>query len=109
MKQYITWKRKKINDFRYEDPNTNDRVNVETGWITTFFETPYQITDGRFISYVEYPDITSVEEVEYFRNLDPDFSFTFIDELEANTLLSELWDVTVSDFVFTDNRPQDIF
>lgn len=99
-----------MNEFCYKDPCTDDRVNKETGWITTFTETPYCISDWRFISLVEYPDNCTEENVEYFKNLDPDFEFTFITELEANTLLNGCynWLVTVKDFVFTDNRPKDI-
>jgi hypothetical protein len=108
MKKYITWKRKKVNENCYKDPNTDNRTNEETTWQATFTETTYKINDGRFISFVEYSDDCLEDDVETFRNLDPDFEFTFIDENTANTLLSELGDVTVSNFEFTDNRPNDI-
>ena len=109
MQRYITWTRKKVNDNLYADPNTNDRVNIETNWQTTFYETPYQINDWRFISYVDYPDTTTEEEITYYLWLEPEFNFTLITEEEANTLLSELWDVSVSNFEFKDNRPSDLF
>jgi len=105
MKQYITWNRKKVNDFLYEDPNTNNRVSKETNWQTTFNETGFQIADGRFISWVEYPDTTTQEEITYYLSLEPEFNFNLIDETEANALLSELWEVSVNNFIFTDNRP----
>ena len=104
MKRYLTYKRKKINDNLYEDPNTNNRVSNETCPWTTFTETCYQVADGRFIAIIEYADTTTDEEVEAFRILDTAFDFTFLDETEANAFLSELWDVTVSNHVFTDNR-----
>lgn len=112
MKQYITYKRKKINEFLYEDPNTNNRVYKETWGKTIFTETPYKIPDGRFISIVEYADTETAENIEYFRTLDLAFEFTFIDELTANTLLKELWTdetwiqyVKVNNFIFEDNKP----
>jgi len=110
MKRYITYKRKRINDNLFQDPNTNNRVEIETGWMTKFFETSYQHADWRFLAHVEYPDEATVEQVEYFRLLDPAFEFTFITEQEANTLLQQTynWDVTVTDFVFTDNRLENI-
>ncbi len=108
MKRYITYTRKKINDNFYSDPNTNGRVEEETNWVTKFYETPYEV-NWVFLAYVSYPSETEQSEVEYFKNLDPEFNFTFITEEEANTLLSELWDVSVSNFDFTDNRPLDIY
>jgi len=107
MKRLITYKRKKINDFLYEDPNTNHRVTMETSWQTIFTETPYNLADWRFICIVEYWDDETEENINYFMNLDTAFEFTFIEEDEANVLLSELWDIVVNDFVFTDNRPID--
>jgi len=112
-KQIVTWKRKKANDNCYQDPNTNDRVNIETDWVATFTETSFCISDWRFISLVEYPDDCTQESIDYFQKLDKAFEFTFVTESEANTLLAELWPwmwipyVSVSDFIFTDNRPID--
>lgn len=103
MKRYITYTRKKINDNYYQDPNTNNRVKKETNWVTKFFETPYEF-GWVFLAYVEYPNKTTIEEIEYFRNLDKDFNFTFIMEEEVNILLLKIWDISVKDFVFTDNR-----
>jgi hypothetical protein len=105
IQRYVTWKRKMVDTCCYKDPNTDDRVFSETNWGTTFIETPYQIADWRFISLVEYPDTCTQQEIDYFKTLDPAFEFTFIDETTANTLLSELWDVTVTNWVFSDNRP----
>jgi hypothetical protein len=108
MKRYITYTRKKENDSFYSDPNTNNRVETETNWVTKFYETPYEV-DGVFLSYVEYPNETTIEEVEYFKNLDPAYNFTFITEEQANELLANLWDVSVSSFEFNDNRPLEIY
>ena len=105
MKIYVTWKRKKINDNCYQDPNTNNRTELETNWQAVLTETPYKISDGRFISFVEYSNDCTAESIEYFKNLDPAFEFTFIDENQTNVLLSELWDITVNNFVFTNNNP----
>lgn len=105
MKRHITYKRKKINDNYYQDPNTQNRVEIETNWFTKFFETPYEV-NGIFLAYVEYPDTTTPDEIEYFKNLEPAFEFTFITEEEANTMLSNLWQVSVKDFMFTDLRPK---
>jgi len=43
------------------------------------------------LSYVEYPDETTAEQVEYFRLLDPAFEFTFITESQAIDLLNETY------------------
>lgn len=107
MRKYITYTRKKINDNYYQDPNTNNIVEEATGWITKFTETAYDY-NGVFIAYVEFPTDTSDEQIEYFRTLDSDFNFTFVTEEEANIHLANIWDITVEDFVFTDNRPEDI-
>lgn len=107
MRKYITYTRKKENDNFYSDPNTNNRVEEETNWVTKFFETAYD-HNWVFLAYVEYPDATTPDEISYFQNLDPEFNFTFITEAEANTHLSSIWDITVKDFVFEDNRPLDL-
>ena len=106
MKKYITWNRKKVNDNYYQDPNTNDRASLESGWVVTFTETPYQL-NWTFISVVEYPDNTPQEQLDYFMSIDPDFNFTILTEEEANALLQTAynWEVSVNNFVFTDNRP----
>lgn len=105
MKQYVTYKRKKINDHFFADPNTNNGVERETGGVIKLYETPYEV-DGVFIAYIEYDEnIVNVQQIEYFKNLDPAFEFTIIDESTVNILLSQIWDIIVQDFVFTDNRP----
>jgi len=108
MKKYITWKPKKVNSNLIEHPNTNDRVNKETKWAIIFTETPYQIADGRYISFLEHDWNIVQAQLDNWKVLDPAFEFTIIDEVEANLLLSELWDVSVTDFIFSDNRPTDI-
>jgi len=57
---------------------------------------------------VEYPDETTQARIDELITAYAPFEFTFIEEAEANTLLSELGDVTVSNFIFTDNRPVDL-
>lgn len=106
MQRYITYTRKKESDNFYSDPNTNNRVAIETAGYTTFYETCYEY-NGTFLAYVEYGDSFTDEQVAYFQNLDPAYNFTFLTEEEANTFLSNLWDVSVKDFIFTDNRPLD--
>lgn len=105
MKKYITWKEKKINDNLYQHPNTDDMVNKNTNWEIKFFETPYKIADGRYVSYIEHAWTIPQARLDQYRTFDPAFEFTIIDEATANSLLSQLGDVTVSNFVFTDNRP----
>jgi hypothetical protein len=53
MKNYVTYKRKKLSDNFYADPNTNNGVYNESGGLISLTETPYEI-DGVFISYIEY-------------------------------------------------------
>ena len=113
-KRYITYTRKKINDNCYLDPNSNDAVSLATNWKTIFNETPYLLEDWRFIATVEYRDIETEENINYFLHLDEAFEFTFITEEVANELLKEFWEnenwylVSVKDFIFTDNRVFDI-
>ena len=107
MKQYITYKRKHINDSFYADPNTNNWVHEATEGAIELIETLYQV-DWVFISYIDFDGRMSDRQMEFFRTLDPAFEFTFAEEWEINTLLSTLWDVFVKDFIFTDNRPVDL-
>jgi hypothetical protein len=104
MLRYITWKRVKINDNYFIDPNTNWEFEKATK-DSKFTETPYQLNDWRFISIVEYPNETTQEQIDLLISAYSAFNFTFITEIEANNLLSELWEVSVKDFVFSDNRP----
>ena len=108
MQRLITWKRVKVSEFQLIDPNTNWQFEAATTG-AKFIETPYEIKDGRFISVVEYPNETTQEQIDWLILAYKPFEFTFITEDEANVLLSELWEVTVANFIFEDNRPQDIF
>ena len=112
MKTYVTYKRKKVSENFYADPNTNNAVFEQTGWQITFHETPYEV-NGVFVASIEY-DGRSVNptELEYFRTLDPAFEFTILEETEVNTILENFWFdeswvqyVSVDNFEFTDNRP----
>ena len=111
IKKYITWNRKKINDNRYTDPNTDNLFENSTT-AGTFHETPYQIADWRFISWIEYPELTTEERINELITAHSDFNFTFITEAEANTFLESLADdtgwVTVSNFIFSDTRVFDL-
>lgn len=102
MRRYITYKRVKVNDNFYSDPNTNDSFENATEG-STFFESPYEF-EGIFLASVEYPDSTIQWQIDWLLNAYSDFNFTFITEEEANMHLSKIWDIKVKDFVFTDNR-----
>lgn len=115
VKQYLTWKRVKVNDNFYRDPNTDNVFKAITTW-AIFHETPFQIPDWRFVSWVEYPDNTPQERIDQVISQNIAFEATFITEIQANLLLRELWVdennnayVTVANFVFTDNRPEMVF
>ena len=103
MLRYITYTRKKVNDNYYMDPNSQNTFENQTT-NSTFYETPYEI-NWTFIAYVEYPDDTTQDRIDELLQAYTSFNFSFITEEEANELLSELWDVSVKDFVFTDNIP----
>lgn len=111
MKRYLTYKRKKINNNYYQDPNTNWLFQEATEW-AVFYETPYQLSNKVFVAWVEYPDTTTQAQIDWLISTYNQFEFTFIDEATANTLLSELTDdtgsVTVTDFIFTDKRVFDL-
>ena len=108
MLNYITWKSVEITPNYFIHPNTDSLFNDVTT-DSTFFETGYKIADGRYVSYVEYPDTTTQATIDNLIATYNQFEFVIIDETTANTLLSELWDVTVANYVFTDNRPVDLF
>ena len=101
--KYITYSRVKANDNFYLDPNTNNSFENATN-NSKFNETPYEV-DGVFLATVEYPDTTTQEEIDGLLLAYKDFGFAFISEEEANEHLSKIWDVSVEDFIFTDNRP----
>jgi len=103
MQRYITYKRVKENEFKYNDPNTDWKFEEATN-DSVFNESPYLLVDGRFVCDVIYPDNTTQEQIDWLIIANSSFEFTFITEEEANSLLSELWDVTVNNFIFTDNR-----
>lgn len=107
IKRYITFFRKKENENFYSDPNTNwkfDRLTVDS----KFYETPYEV-NWTFLAYVEYPDNTLLSTIDNFIVENSEYNFTFLTEEEANEFLSNLWDVSVKDFIFTDNRPLEIY
>ncbi len=102
--RYILWNRVKINDNKYIDPNSDNLYSNSTNW-GTFHETPYLLDNWKFVSWIEYPSETTQERIDELVEAFSWFNFEFVTEAEANDLLSELWDVTVSDFVFEDLRP----
>jgi len=106
MKNYILWDRIKVSENRYIDINTDwafDNVTTDS----TFTETPYNVW-LRFLWVVEYPADTTQEVIDTLVAEHSEFNCVFITEAEANTFLAEIWDITVSDYIFTDNRPQEI-
>ena len=104
MRRYITYKRVKASDNFYLDPNTNWQFEQATE-NSKFYETPYQY-NWTFLAYVEYPDATTQERIDTLMQSYTSFNFTFITEAGANVFLSQIWDITVANFVFTDNRPK---
>lgn len=107
MQNYITWIWKPV-EWGIEHPNTHDQDKTVSWDEVNFTETPYFFSDGRNLAYITYNEnITSYQDLVDFAAVEPAFELTIIDEIEANLLLSELWDVSVTDFVFEDNRPVD--
>ena len=104
MKKYITYTRVRASDNFYLDPNTNNQFEQATE-NSTFYETPYQY-NWTFLAYVEYPDDTTQARIDELLQAYSSFNFTFITEEEASTFLAQIWDITVSNFVFTDNTQQ---
>ena len=115
VKEYILWYAKKKNDNYYEHPNTNGEFQKQVGIESTFIETPYQDVDWAYLSYIDYPDTTTQTDKDNHILANPEFKFKLISEKKANQMLENMgFDdngnpyVTVSNFVFTDNRPLDI-
>jgi len=102
MRKYITYQRIKANENFYLDPNTNGAFEQATE-NSKFNETPYE-HNWVFLWHIEYPDATPQEVIGGLLEEYKDFHFTFITEVEANTFLAQIWDVTVKDYIFTDNR-----
>lgn len=107
MRKYITYKRVQASPVLFLDPNTNGNFQSATNG-STFYETPY-IVDWIFLASVEYPNETTQEQIDTLIAWYSAFEFTFITEIEANTLLATLWEVSVENFIFTDERPVDNF
>lgn len=108
MKQYITWLWIPV-EWGIEHPNTHDQDKKDTWWEIEFTQTPYQFSDGRNLAIITYDDgIVTYEDLVAYWQIKPEFELHIITEEEANTLLSELWDITVSNFEFIDNRPTDL-
>lgn len=108
MKNYITWIWIPV-EWWIEHPNTHDQDKTGTGWQISLIETPYEFSDGRNLATIEYNEvIVSQDDLISFANIKPEFDLTIIDEIGANDLLSELWDITVVNFHFTDNRIVDL-
>lgn len=97
-----------------EHPNTHDQDDTETSNKVDFFQTPYCHTDGRNIAIITYDDaLTSQENLITYSNIKAGFGLDCVTEAEVNTILSTTYwldgesnpFVSVSNFVFTDNRP----
>ena len=106
MKRYITYKRKEVN-WHFLDPNTNNAFEKAT--INSIFqETPYQ-NAGVFLGVIEYPESTTQEIIDDMLQKYSEFNFSFIAENEANLFLQTIWEITVKDYIFTDNRPLTLY
>lgn len=95
----VTWNEITVN------PNKKIHVNTEhfwtTNWEWTFTETEFSDGNGLYIWLLD----NSIVPTTPF-----DFQITEKTEAEVNALLNTWysWDVTVSNFVFTDSRVLDI-
>lgn len=96
-KKYVTWCSCDQTITQKGHPNTNNYWNDYQSW--TFQETPY--TDWEIYVWILDSDV----EI-------PTTNFNIIEktETEINTLLNTWynWGVTVSNYIFTDNRTFDI-
>ncbi len=119
MKKYITWKSKKINDNYFTHPNTSNRASNESNWDIIFTETSYKSIDWRYMSFVEHDGALPQARLDSLMIMDADFEFTSVTEESMNAdLLEAYWTtewpwlvqpmVSVSNFVFTDLRPNEI-
>lgn len=107
MKQYITWIWKIVN-WGIEHPNTHDQDKAQTDWKIDFVQYWFEVNNVN-LAVIEYDEsIVSWEDLIAYANIEPLFNLTIITEEEVNTFLANIWDITVKDFVFTDNRPLDI-
>lgn len=109
MKQYVTWKLVPV-EWGMKHPITHDWDKEYTNNRVDFFETPYSFSDGRNLAIITYDENTiTQEELDSYKLIEPLFELTIISESDINTLfLNEYeWLVSVTDFVFLDNRPRD--
>lgn len=100
---YITWNEIVVNPNKKIHPNTEDYY--VTNWEWVFNETKYTDWNGLYIWLLDNPTIPTLS-----------FNFQIVEKTEAevNALLLQWywvdWEsnpyVTVSNYVFTDNRPQ---
>ena len=107
LKKYVKWKRVKVNDNFYKDINTNNTFQNETK-DSEFQETPYEL-NWYFLGIAKYPQDTPQDFIDGLLNKFSEFEAEFITEEEANEFLAKIWDITVKDYEFTDNRPLDIY
>ena len=109
MKQYVSWKLKPV-EWGFEHPITHDRDKEVTGGKIDFLETQYMNGDNVNIWIIEYDEtIVTQEDLILFASAEPLFKLTILTELEVIDFLSVPynWEVTVQDFIFTDNREVD--
>ena len=98
-KKYVTWENITVNPNRKIHINTDNFWEYNWEWI--FKETWF--TDWNWL-YIWMLDNETIPTTPF------DFKIIEKTEEEINILLNTWywWDVTVNDFVFTDNRPTDI-
>ena len=96
--KYITWKQITVNENKIIHPNTENFW--EYNWDCIFQETWFTDWNWTYIWILESETIPSTPF---------DFNITEKTETEINTLLNTWynWDVTVDNYIFTDNRKLD--
>ena len=113
MKQYITWINHKKNTNNFQHPNTNwfaDSIDSDFIFHETQYTWPKNPVLQEYVWTLEYPDTKTNWEIAQYKSWLSKFQLKDKTEVEINALLNTryAWDVTVTDFVFTDNRPMDI-
>lgn len=110
MKNYVFYTNFMRDAFTFETPNTEDRVFKTWRWKITFQETIYwpveNQDDMRMIGIVEYDESIIDEEVlqAFYRQMSM-FVMMPVTEEKINNFLQKYYpEVSVSNFIFTDNR-----
>jgi len=112
MKTYCTWINNEKNSKCFTHPNTDWFANsIDERF--TFQETQYSWAKNpaltEYIWILEYPDDMPNQDIAKYKNDLKNYKIKDKTEKHINDLLLEWynWEVTVLDFIFTDNRPTD--